>query len=394
MKRFAFVLLLAPLAACSREAAAVEKAATPVRVASVVIIEPALTERYSASILPGRQVTLAFRVGGFVTGLHQTRGSDGRGRALEPGDTVAGGAVLARLRAEDYEIQVQQAQSAIDSARESEAAARGQLVQAEAKLAKAQADFARAEALLETKSVTRPDFDSAQAQLDASRGEVQAARAQVEAASAQIRTAEASLASSQLALRDSVLTAPFAASVVARYVEIGALVGGGTQAYALADISFVKAAFAVPDSVAVQLKPGAPVAIAIEALPDNEITGLVDSIAAVADEGTRLYQVEVSLRNDQRLLRPGMIASLAVQPAMAPQPVTVVPLGAVVRDRQGGGTFGVMVVENGVARHRAVTLGAALGEQLAVTSGVTAGERVIEFGATLVNDGEAVEVIP
>jgi multidrug efflux pump subunit AcrA (membrane-fusion protein) len=394
MKPWILVILMMPLASCAREAAAVEKTVTPVRVAAVEMFEPAFSERYSASIMPGRQVTLAFRVAGYVRQLKQTRGADGRLRALEPGDIVAAGAVLATLREEDYQVQVEQALGSADSARENEKAARGKLIQAQAAFTKAEADLGRARTLFASQSLTRSDFDSTQAQYDSARGDLEAARAQLDAAAGQIRTADAALASARLAHRDTSLAAPFTAAVVQRSVEVGALVSAGTQAYTLADISSVKATFGVPDSVAVQIQPGTAVAITLEALPERRFGGTVNAIAAVADQDTRLFQIEVSLGNEQRLLRPGMIASLSLGPAAAVPAVPVVPLSAVIRDRQGGSRFAVMVVEDGVARERAVTLGATYGERLAVTSGVQPGEHVILAGATLVTDGELVEVIP
>ena len=53
-----------------------------------------------------------------------------------------------------------------------------------------------------------------------------------------------------------------------------------------------------------------------------------------------------------------------------------------------------MIVENNVAHERAVTLGPTYGDRLVVTSGVKTGERVVLTGATMVTDGETVEVIP
>jgi multidrug efflux pump subunit AcrA (membrane-fusion protein) len=394
MKPLILILMLVPLASCSREATAIEKTVTPVRIAPVEMFQPTLTERYSASITPGRQVTLAFRVAGYIQELRQTRGADGLVRALEPGDIVPAGTVLARLREEDYQVQVDQAQGSADSARENEKAARGQLEQARAGFTKAEANLSRAKALFAGQSLTRSDFDSAQAQYDSARGDLQAAQAQLDAAAAQIRTADAALASARLAQRDTCLTAPFTAAAVHRNVELGMLVAAGTQAYSLADISHVKATFGVSDSVAVQIKPGTAVSIVLEALPGRRFDGAVNAIAAVADQDTRLFQIEVSLPNEQRLLRPGLIASLSLGSAAPVTPVPVVPLSAVIRDRQGGSAFAVMVVEGGVAHERPVTLGPTYGDQLAVTSGVKPGDHVIRDGATLVTDGETVEVLP
>jgi hypothetical protein len=68
-------------------------------------------------------------------------------------------------------------------------------------------------------------------------------------------------------------------------------------------------------------------------------------------------------------------------------------MSAVVRDRLNPADFAVMVVEGKVAKARRVGLGPTFGELLAITSGLKPGEMVIRAGGTMVNDGEAVEVI-
>jgi RND family efflux transporter MFP subunit len=388
MRYIVMVASFLVLAAC-HEQAPPEKTVTPVKVATVDMYQPKSGARYSASILPGRQVNLAFRVSGFVTGIHRTGG-----RGLEPGDIVPGGTVLARLRAEDYQNSSAQAQSQLDASRETQKNAAAQLAQARASHIKAEADFVRARTLFDSQSLTRPEFDSARAQLDVASAQVEAARAQLDGAAAQIRNAEASMATARLAQSDTALTAPFTATVMQRNVEVGMLAGPSLMAYSLADIDTVKAAFGVPDTVVVQLRPGRTISISVEALPGHEFRGTVSSIASVADSETRLFQVEVTIANRGLLLKPGMIASLVLTDARPAPVVPVVPLAAIVRDRTNPADFSVMVVEGNVAKARRVALGSTFGDLLAVTSGLKAGEMVIRAGGTMVNDGETVEVIP
>lgn len=389
MRRICAVFPLLLLAACHREKPKLEKIVTPVRLTAVDTYQPKGGGRYSASIMPGRQVSLAFRVSGIVTGIHSTGG-----RGLEAGDIVTGGTVLARVREEDYRNSTAQAQSQLDAAREAQRSAQAQLAQAQASKTKAEADFARAKTLFEMQSLTRPDFDSAKAQLDVSTAQVDAARAQIDSTAAQIRNAEAAIGSARLAQQDTALAAPFTASVVQRNVELGMLAGPSLAAYTLADISTVKAAFGVPDTVVVQLMPGKAVPISVEALPGIGFEGKVTSVAHVADPETRLFQVEVTLPNGRMTLKPGMIASLTLSDAAAVAPVPVVPLSAVIRDRDNPADFAVVVVENKTAKIRRVNLGPTFGDVLAVTSGLRPGERVIRAGATMIADGETVEVIP
>ena len=387
MKRILLVTPILALSACHKQVVP-EQAVTPVRVTPVDLYQPKTAARYSASIVPGRQVSLAFRVSGIVTAIHRVGN-----RGLDPGDVVGAGTVLATLRQEDYSNSAAQAQSQLEAARESQRSVTAQLAQARASHAKALADFTRAKTLFDSQSLTRPDFDSARAQLDVAAAQVDAARAQLDGAAAQIRNAEASLASAKLAQHDTSLVAPFTAAVVQRNVELGMLAGPSQAAYSLADIGIVKAAFGVPDTVVVQLRRGRNIAITVEALPGQEFHGTLTSVAAVADAETKLFQAELSIANPQMLLRPGMIAALAIDQEKPSAPVPVVPLSAVVRDRANPANFAVMVVEGKVAKARPVGLGATFGELLAVTSGLKPGELVIRAGGTMVNDGETVEVI-
>src|SRR5262249_20663050 len=157
---------------------------TPVRVMAVDMYQPKGGGRYSASIMPGRQVSLAFRVSGIVTSLHRVAG-----RGLGPGGMVSARPGPARLAGEGYRHSTAQAQGQLDAAHESQKSAHAQLAQAQASREKAQADFVRAKTLIESQSLTRPEFDATKAQLDVTTAQVEAARAQIDATAAQIRSA-------------------------------------------------------------------------------------------------------------------------------------------------------------------------------------------------------------
>jgi multidrug efflux system membrane fusion protein len=320
--------------------------------------------------------------------------AQGRGQGLRPGDMVAQGAVLARLRQQDYDNPVTQAQSQREAAAEAQRAAQAQLAQATASRVKAAADFARAQGLIDSKSITRPEFDSARAQMDVAEAQVAAARAQLDNAAAQVRNADAGLASAKLAHQDTALVAPFDATVVERNVEVGSLTGPSVPAYTLAEIGTVKAVLGVPDTVVVGLQRGKSIGLTVEALPGQEFHGTVSAVAAVAQSDTRLFPVEVTLPNPRQLLKPGMIAALTLADGGPAPEIPVVPLSAVVRDPRDPAGFVVMTVDGNVARARRVTLGPSFGDVLAVSAGVKPGERVIREGAPYVTDGEAVEVLP
>jgi multidrug efflux system membrane fusion protein len=78
-------------------------------------------------------------------------------------------------------------------------------------------------------------------------------------------------------------------------------------------------------------------------------------------------------------------------------PLPTVPLTAIVRSKTAG-EYAAFTVERqdhqDVARTRQVQLGDVIGNGIVVLKGLTMGERVIVTGASLLVDGEPVQVIP
>jgi multidrug efflux system membrane fusion protein len=419
--------ILLPVAASFGCGPAKPKESPPksVRIKTVELITSQSSQRYSASITPQTQVDVAFKSGGYVVGVSQVKGSDGRLRDLQQGDVVLKGAVLARLRAADYQARVDQAkaqaaqarssldssESRLNEAKAALEASKGQVAEAQAGHEKAKLDWQRAQTLFAAQSLTKTDYDSARAQFDATGAKLEAARAQAAAAQSRVDTAkaeievsrgrikaaEASTTEATIPLEDSVLRAPFSGLLLQRKIETGSLVGAGAVGFTLADITFVKVTFGVADLVVGKLKLGDSLAIQTEAFPGDEFRGHITAIAPSADPSSRVFAVEVSVPNPQNRLRAGMIASLQVAATGMMNQVTVVPLTAIVRSKDGASSYAVFVVEDQgsktVARQRTVTLGDTEGNMITVVSGVKPGDRVITTGAPLVADGEAVMVV-
>ena len=174
--------------------------------------------------------------------------------------------------------------------------ASSQAAAAEAVAQKAKLDFDRATHLYDTQSLTKPDFDSARAQYDASEEQLKSARA---------LTSEA-----EIALRDTSLIAPFDGDIVKKAVELGAFVGPGVPAFALAKTDTVKIVVGVPDTVVRSVKVGQPVDVAIDAFPTRTFHARISRMSSAADAVTRNFEVEVAIPNHDHLLKVGMIGSL------------------------------------------------------------------------------------
>jgi RND family efflux transporter MFP subunit len=356
-------------AGCQGESKPVEKAPTPVAVTAVEQFVSNDGANYSASLVPYTQVSLAFKSAGYVTNILQRPGADGRVRNVQQGDYVKKGTVLATVRQDDYRHSVEQYA--------------GQVEQAKAGAQKAQQDFDRAKALYAANALTQPDYDAAKAQNDSAQGT--------------LTTAQAMLSQAQQALADCELRAPVDGTILSRNIELGALVSAGTPGFTLGDIHLVKAVFGVPDTMLGEVKLGKRQSVLTESYP-QEFWGQITAISPQADQKSRTFQVEVTLPNEKELLKAGMVATLNLGQARLQRPVLVVPLSAIVSVNDGTKNFSVFVVKQAgakdIAYRRVVQPGDAYGNRVAITSGVSLGERVISNGATLVTDGQTVQVIP
>lgn len=351
---------------CAKEEA-YEKPLTPVRVQAVERAGATPGIRYSAGIEPKTRVDLAFKSGGYIEELARVEG-----REIQDGDRVTRGMVLARIKLTDYAEKINQARSV--------------LAEAEAAQVATKAAYDRASQLFQAKSIARPEFEQAQAAYDTVQAKLAGARALVHEA--------------ENAQTDSALSAPIDGIVLKRLIEVGSLVGPGVGGFVLGDVSSVKAVFGAPDTMLSTLKVGADAPITTEAVPNRQFVGRITKIAPTADARSRVFDVELTIPNADGALRVGMVAVVQVDAAKAAAAAVttplVVPLAAIVRAPDTPDHYAVYVVEGTgsktIARRRNVTLGDMMGNRIAVVDGLAEGDRVIVSGATIVTDGEAVNV--
>ncbi len=352
---------------CNQPSQVAAKSPRPVHLVDVTLYPSSEDLHYSASVLPLAQASLSFKSAGYVTEIKQVMGADGRRRDIGPGDYVARGTVLAQIRHQDLKNQLDQATATLRLA--------------QAQQVEATKDYERTKRLYASESLTKPEFDRAQAKFDSTL--------------ASVDQAKANLHQAQLVLEDADLTAPFSGYILARNIELGNLAAPGTAAFTIADTSVVKIGFGVPDYALRLLRLGQQFSIHLQDDP-KEYNGRVTSIAASADEKTRVFAIEVTVPNPKALLKPGMIASLSLT-GVHKAPVPSLPLSAVFADPASPGRYAVFVAqEQGgkwVAHLREVTLRESHESDVAV-EGVNQAEKVVAVGAAGLKDGDFLEVLP
>lgn len=386
---FVSVLLFVLAIDSCRKADPYEKPLTPVKVKTAeqqtIYVGGA---RYSANIQPHQQVELAFKTSGHIQELLQVSG-----HAVEAGAIIAKGTLLARLRAPESEAQSNQVNAKIAEAQAAQTQVKTQFNAAQTAQEQLTHELERAARLIEAEALTKPEYEAVKTRADAGQAQVASLRAQMTMAQTRIDAAQAQLAALRASRIELELRAPLSGVLLKRNVEVGSFIAPGTPVFTIADTTFIKAVFGVPDVAAASLKPGTRLAVTSEAFQDVEFRGQLTRIAPAADPKTKIFDVEVSIPNPRQQLKIGMVVALQIVGKPAPEQVTVVPLSALLQLPEKDGGYGVFSVEKQLARLRRVKIGNTLGNMIAISEGVQSGEQVIVSGATLLKDGEQVRII-
>jgi membrane fusion protein (multidrug efflux system) len=201
----------------------------------------------------------------------------------------------------------------------------------------------------------------------------------------------------QATIERKTIRAPFTGLLGIRQVNRGQYVQGGSPVVPLQSLDPIYVNFAVPQQSVGQLRTGGVVRVTLSGAGGGEFAGRITAVDSVVDEATRNVQAQATLANPAGKLRPGMFVQAQV--VLGEQaPVVALPASAINYAPYGDSVFVVGPVEGpggakyeGV-RQQFVKLGASRGDQVAVLSGVDAGDVVVTSGVFKLRNGAAVRV--
>jgi len=181
------------------------------------------------------------------------------------------------------------------------------------------------------------------------------------------------------------IRAPVSGALVSLDARPGAALGAGAPIATISGLSPVWLLVSVPQSSIGASKPGIAATIHFPAFPGEDFVGRVDAILPAANTANRTVEVRVALDNRDGRLRPGMTGDVTLSATSGGDALTV-PSEAVIRT----GLRNLVIISrpDGVFEPMEVTLGAAVGDQLEIKSGVSEGQQVVASGQFLI-DSEA-----
>jgi membrane fusion protein, multidrug efflux system len=192
------------------------------------------------------------------------------------------------------------------------------------------------------------------------------------------------------------INAPFSGRIGIRQVDLGQYLAAGTTFVTLQQLDPIYVDFYVPQQALASVAVGQRATAQIDTFPDETFEGTLSAINSVVDVATRNVQVRAVFNNPSRKLLPGMYATVAVS-AGVPDHYVTLPQTAIAYNSYGNIVY---LVENQgkaegaslIARQRFVVTGTTRGDQVAVLSGIKAGDTVVTAGQIKLRNGSPIVI--
>jgi len=259
------------------------------------------------------------------------------------GDTVTNGQELVLIDTTSYDALVRQSEA--------------NLARAKASAANAAQNLQRVQDLQQGKIASISDLDQAVA--DAARTR------------ADVKSAEATDAIARLNLERSRVRAPFDGAVAQRLVTVGNYVAVGDPIMRLVKIDPLRLQLDVPERESIAVRPDQDVRVSVEG-DTNTYAGRLARVAPAIRQTDRMLQVEADVPNPGTL-RAGLFARAEIIVNKGEEALSI-PTNALVTF---AGLEKVVVLQDGKAAEKTVSIGRRGADWIEITSGLKAGDSVV-----------------
>lgn len=343
----------------------------------------------SGRIEPQRKVDISSDITGRIREL-----------LVREGDWVEAGALLVQIDPDQFEAAVTRAEAALAGARAEEAQARANRDQAQRTMER-------------SREIRRqnPNLISDEA-IEIAERDYEVNEALHQAAVYRVAQAEAGLKESQDQLAKTQIRAPMSGRVTRVAVEVGEVAVPGTFSretallLTISDLSVIQAVVEVDETDVVRITPGDSATVEIDAFPDSAFVGWVSTIsnsaildpaAAQNTEQAVDFEVEITLTDPPRDIRPDLSATARVVTAVRSDALALPIIALTVRDGsddsdwaapapRAGDVEGVFIVRDGIARFLPVSVGIAGEEHFEVLNGLTEGDSIVAGPYQVIRD--------
>ena len=317
----------------------------------------------------------------------QVNGSTIETLLVDIGDSVAAGAVLARLNNSTLAAQLAQSEAEHARAKASISQAQSQILSSQASATQARAALERAQTLRQNGSGTQAALDQAIAADQTASAGLTSAKDGLLVAQAQLGQAKAQLDIAKLNLDRATLRAPAAGLISDRNGQIGAIASsGGEPIFRIIRDGALEVEAEVIETALGSISVGDTARLTIAGA--GETQGTVRRISPTVDPRNRLGKIRIAL-SDVTGLRSGLFASGQV--IVEEHSGLSVPTTAVLADSKGN--YVLVVGEDSLLEERRISTGLIWNGQREVTKGLSLNETVVARAGAFFADGDKINPV-
>jgi HlyD family secretion protein len=310
--------------------------------------------------------------------------------AVDQGEQVKQGAVLARLHSTEQQARVAKAKANLTQAGAALQKSEAALVRSRAILKQRRLTNRRQQALARQKTVAQEAADEAQMNETVATAEVAVAESEVAVARAAVEDANAQHALETTILEHYTLYAPYDAVVVTRHKELGTVLNPGEPLFTLVDSTSVWALAYIDEARAGHLQPGQQAEVRLRSRPNEPLQAHVERIDIESDRVSEERRVYVKCDQCPADFHLGEQAEVFVTVTILSQAL-LVPETAV--DLYDGNNGTVWTVEAGELHRRKVSFGhRTLDGRLEINGGLPENVRVLTRWPPGLREGRAVRI--
>jgi len=160
------------------------------------------------------------------------------------------------------------------------------------------------------------------------------------------------------------------------FVDIGENVNPQTPVALVVNMDKVKINLEIPEKYVADISLGLKAKIKVDAYPEKEFLGEITKISPVVDLTTRAFPIEITVDNQEHLLKSGMFAKVVLL-LKEHKNVPVILKEAIIGKEPD--TY-VYVIENNLAHLKRITLGIKQGPYYEVKEGIKENDLVVILG--------------
>jgi len=317
-----------------------------VKVATEKVSKRTITETVNASgkIFPEVEVKISPDISGQITDL-----------GVEEGDSVKKGQVLARIYADIYALQRDEAASRVSQSEAIVENSRAALEALKANLDQAEQTYNRNKTLYEQKVISKAELEQYEVTYRSALANYNAAKENIRSLQAGVRSSQTGLSKAAKDLSRTTIVAPMTGIISSLKVKEGESVAGstfnvGTEMMTVADMSVLEVRVDVGENDIVKVHIGDSADVEVDAYNNRKFKGIVTKIASstgtsaasLTTNDVTNYEVRIRLDKESYKdlasqtfpFRPGMNASADIKTKRV-ENVIAVPISSVTARIQG-----------------------------------------------------------